>query len=100
MNFLPIIIALILAPIILYFIYKSVDEDKDDIEERSFKMFSWVSDERFDLLYKLFSFEFIGFLLMVFFLVFYYIYTGKFSLVFFLIALLNLILAVIKFKRK
>tara|TARA_X000000950_G_C13736500_1_gene586592 strand:- start:148 stop:450 length:303 start_codon:yes stop_codon:yes gene_type:complete len=100
MNFLPIIIALILAPIILYFIYKSVDEDKDDIEERSFKMFSWVSDERFDLLYKLFSFEFIGFLLTVFYLVYYYINTGKFSLVLILIALLNLILAVIKFKRK
>jgi uncharacterized membrane protein len=102
MNFLPIIIALILAPIILYFIYKSVDEDKDDIEERSFKLFSWISDKRFDYLFNLLTFNVLtsGFFSLFFFfgLVFYYVQTGIFNKFFLILALVSLISTLISIR--
>ena len=56
MDYTPLIIALIVVPIIYYFVTKNIDESKDEskyVEKEPYKPFKWVSDQQWGLTIKI-----------------------------------------------
>lgn len=102
MDFLPLIIAIIIAPVIVYFAYKYVDNSKDDIKpKKSFKPFSFISDKKFDFLYKIYktSTTSIGTIFFSFIAIYSYYTENGLHLVWGVIALINFILFIYMWRK-